>query len=113
MKETKTIFFECPICKHLNESDEVVVKNQMQAENVYGADVTINLQETHEPVFCEKCTTTLWPKEYAPIAPKILNEKPKPKRKKTTKKTKKPLTKKKKSTIIDASKDKNEDIEKN
>ncbi len=112
MKEIKTIFFECPICKHLTESEDVVTQ-QIQAENVYGADVMVNLQQTHEPVFCEKCTVTLWPKEYAPIAPKILNEKPKPKTKKVTKKTKKPLTKKKKSTIIDASKDKNEDIEKN
>ena len=100
MKEIKTIFFECPICKHLTESEDVVTQ-QIQAENVYGADVMVNLQQTHEPVFCEKCPVTLWPKEYAPIAPKILNEKPKPKTKKVTKKTKKPLTKKKKSTAKD------------
>ena len=34
-------------------------------------------EETKEPVFCEQCTATIWPKEYAIKEPKILKEKPK------------------------------------
>ena len=113
MKEPKTVFLECQICKHLTEIENP--KQEFKADNVYGADVTISVQETQELVFCEKCTTALWPKEYAVIAPKILDKKPKPptKRKKVTKKAKKPLTRKAKKPIIPPSNDKNEDIEKN
>ena len=113
MKEPKTVFLECQICKHLTETLDP--KQEIKADNVYGADVTISVQETQEVVFCEKCTTALWPKEYAVIAPKILDKKPKPptKRKKVTKKAKKPLTRKTKKPIIPPSNDKNEDIEKN
>jgi|TARA_R110000824_G_scaffold107055_2_gene252948 hypothetical protein len=107
MSQLKTAFIECPICKFLQETDSASVYNEITLKNTYGAEVVVSSSEVQDVVFCEKCTTAIWPKEYAPKKPNVFSERPKKPRKKTTKKR---LTKKKKSVKIDASKDKNEDI---
>ena len=107
MSQLKTVFIECPICKFLQETDSASVYNEITLKNTYGAEVVVSSGEVQDIVFCEKCTTVIWPKEYAPKKPNVSSERPKKPRKKTTKKR---LTKKKKSVKIDASKDKNEDI---
>ena len=118
MERPKTVFLQCGICKHLTETQNFIPQ-EMVAENTYGANLVITNSETQELVFCESCTATIWPKEYAPIPPKVLEEKPKPARKtkkvskKKKKVTKKRLTSNKKKRIMPASNDKNEDIEKN
>ena len=104
MKEPKTVFLECPVCELLTEIEDPNVF-QVFAGRTYGGDVTRSSDETQELVFCEQCTATLWPKEYAVKAPKIFNEKPKKTRKKR-------LTTKKKKRIISTSKDENEYIKK-
>tara|TARA_R100001082_G_C4355606_1_gene156707 strand:- start:44 stop:376 length:333 start_codon:yes stop_codon:yes gene_type:complete len=104
--EQISVFIECPICNFLNEVVNLEPTKEDFKGKTYGGDVVWSHEETKEPVFCEQCTATIWPKEYAIKEPKILKEKPKKTRRKR-------LTKKKKSTIIDASKDKNEDNEKN
>ena len=108
--EQVSVYLECPICNFLNETVHLEPQKEAFMGKAHGGEVVWSFEsETKEPMFCEQCTATIWPKEYAVKEPKILKEKPK-KPKKTRKKR---LTKKKKSTIIDASKDKNEDIEKN
>ena len=82
-----------------------MISNQITVENVYGAELVRTIEKTEELLLCEQCATAIWPKEYAPKEPKILNQKPKKPRKKR-------LTTKKKKRIIPTSKDKNEDIEK-
>ena len=110
MKKPNTVFIECPICDFLSEVDSITIYNEVNAKNTYGGEVVVSTDQVSDLIFCEQCTTVIWPKEYAPKPPNIFEEKPK--KKKPKKNTKKRLTKKKKSTIIDASKDKNEDIEK-
>ena len=107
MSEPKTVFLECPICKFLLETDNATIYNEVTLKNTYGGEVVVSSGEVQDVIFCEKCKTAIWPKEYAPKKPNIFNERPKKPRKKTTKKR---LTKKKKSGKISASKDKNEDI---
>jgi hypothetical protein len=104
MKEAKTVFLECPICKFLTEIEDPD-SFQAFAGKTYGGKVVRSTDESQELVFCEQCTAAIWPKEYAIKAPKIFNEKPKKPRKKR-------LTTKKKKRIIPTSKDKNENIEK-
>ena len=105
-KEPETVFLECPICNFLNEIGSSVISNQITVENVYGAELVRTIEKTEELLLCEQCATAIWPKEYAPKEPKILNQKPKKPRKKRL------TTKKKKRIISQELNDKNEHIEK-
>ncbi len=104
MKEIETIFLECPICKDLIEIEKSIIQGTF---HTFGGKIVKDEDDTQELVFYESCSASIWPKEYAVQEPKIFNKKP---RKKVKKKR---LTTKKKSGKIAASKDKNEDIEKN
>tara|TARA_R100001377_G_scaffold61994_1_gene37933 strand:+ start:1814 stop:2149 length:336 start_codon:yes stop_codon:yes gene_type:complete len=101
MKEPKTVFLECPVCKLLTEIEDPNIF-QVFAGKTYGGDVTRSTDESQDLIFCEQCTATLWPKEYAVRVPKIFDKKPRKKR----------LTTKKKKRIIPTSKDENEYIKK-
>tara|TARA_R110002020_G_scaffold221213_3_gene429248 strand:+ start:851 stop:1162 length:312 start_codon:yes stop_codon:yes gene_type:complete len=103
MNDIDTVFLECPICKFLNEIEDPSVISKVFAGKAYGGEIVNVSNETQELIFCEECTTTIWPKEYAVKTPKILKERPK-------KIKKKRLTSKKKKRIMSPSKDKNEDI---
>ena len=85
--------------------DATTAYREIVSENTYGGDIIRTIDETQELLFCEQCTTAIWPKEYAPKPPNIFDEKPKKTRKKR-------LTTKKKKRIIPTSKDENEYIKK-
>ena len=102
MKKIETVFLECPFCKVLIEMEKSIIEGTF---HTFGGKIVKGEDNTQELVFCESCAASIWPKEYAPKEPKILNQKPKKPRKKR-------LTTKKKKRIIPTSKDKNEDIEK-
>jgi len=104
MKEPKTVFLECPICKFLTEIEDPDIF-QVFAGKTYGGDIIRSTDESQELVFCEQCTAVIWPKEYAVKVPKIFKEKPRKPRKKR-------LTTKKKKRIMPTSKDENEHIKK-
>ena len=86
--------------------DATTAYREIVSENTYGGDIIRTIDETQELLFCEQCTTAIWPKEYAPKPPNIFDEKPKKTRKKRL------TTKKKKRIISQELNDKNEHIEK-
>jgi len=105
MKEPKTVFLECQVCKFLTEMEDPNIL-QVFAGQTYGGDVVRSRDDSAQDlIFCEQCTAAIWPKEYAVKAPKVFDKKPKKPRKKR-------LTTKKKKRIIPTSKDENEYIEK-